>query len=291
MTRLSKTLHESTDPGYPANPQLIWFDPGLSTGIVIVSIRIDWLAPSLEQLANSDRAIDAGWRALGQRIFWRYAEQSGNLARIYGYDKSMRTKVPEPSRFTPGPARGAMNDTEIRAIRRCEKLLLDYPHAAWGHEDFVPRRLDMSRAFLSPVRVLSTLNYLESGHGYGRVPFVQNASLAKTTATDDRLKIAGMYFPGLPHATDAARHICTFLRRARKSPEIRHAAWPWLFDQKGMRDGGNELERLASERQSVRLVGSKTSRGNADARAASGGEVGAPTRKRTVSDRQRVLQV
>jgi hypothetical protein len=70
------------------------------------------------------------------------------------------------------------------------------------------------------------ITYGEFSSGKMRAPFVQNASMAKSTATDERLKDAGLYRPGMLHAVDAMRHATTFLRRARADSKLREKAFP-----------------------------------------------------------------
>jgi hypothetical protein len=65
-----------------------------------------------------------------------------------------------------------------------------------------------------------------------RIPFFQDRSF-KSTATDARMREAGLYLPGMPHATDAARHAAVFARRCRQKRELRLAAWPQLFGKVG----------------------------------------------------------
>lgn len=84
-------------------------------------------------------------------------------------------------------------------------------------EDFIPRKLDKARHFLSPVRVTEKLDMLlwkdEKRH------WRQMPSLAMNTITDDYLKDIGLYLPGLVHANDAQRHALTFTRMLLKHPQ------------------------------------------------------------------------
>ncbi|QOC56225.1 RuvC-like resolvase [Gordonia phage Sienna] len=114
-------------------------------------------------------------------------------------------------------------------------LLRSWPAAAVIIEDFIldPKRFNMGRDLLSPVRITSVVSYdlwLQ-----GRDYFVQGASLAKTTATDEKLKAWGYYSStgGLGHARDADRHALTFFKRAAQHTpqgrELRERAWPHLY--------------------------------------------------------------
>lgn len=84
-------------------------------------------------------------------------------------------------------------------------------------EDFIPRKLDQSRHFLSPVRVTEKLDMLlwrdEKRH------WRQMPSLAMNTISDDYLKDIGLWLPGKPHANDAQRHALTFTRMLLKHPQ------------------------------------------------------------------------
>jgi hypothetical protein len=84
-------------------------------------------------------------------------------------------------------------------------------------EDFIPRKLDKSRHFLSPVRITEKLDILlwqdEKRH------WRQMPSTAMGTITDNHLKYLGMWLPGEPHANDAQRHVLTYLRMLIDHPE------------------------------------------------------------------------
>ena len=63
-------------------------------------------------------------------------------------------------------------------------------------------------SLLTP-RLVGSIETLCRLHG---VPLImQSAQTGKAFCTDDRLKEWGLYWPGHPHAMDAARHLCTFL--------------------------------------------------------------------------------
>lgn len=113
------------------------------------------------------------------------------------------------------------------------QLVQEYPNAGVVVEDFVLRadRFERSRNLLSPVRLTAKLeHYLWRT---GRKMLLQQPSLAKTTVTDDRLKIWGCYVPGMPHARDADRHIITFIRRCY-GPQgfpLRHNTWTYAYER------------------------------------------------------------
>jgi len=101
-------------------------------------------------------------------------------------------------------------------------------------EDFTLRQFRMDRSLLSPVRVTAKLEYdiYLVNKDVGKESQIrikkQQPSLAKSTATDARLKEWGLWEVGAPHARDAIRHAVTFLRRAKADRKIRQWAWPDL---------------------------------------------------------------
>lgn len=95
-------------------------------------------------------------------------------------------------------------------------------------EDFELRKLLKSRDLLSPVRVGHKLDYaihakrfnISAGYDGPRIEW-QLPALAMTTATDDRLKLWGLYVPGKEHARDGERHVVTFARRMKTDASLR----------------------------------------------------------------------
>jgi hypothetical protein len=101
-------------------------------------------------------------------------------------------------------------------------------------EDFILRTFRQDRDLLAPVRVTAKMEFalyrLRDDLGVPKAYPVlkQQPSMAKSTATDDRLKDWGLWEPGKPHARDAIRHAVTFLRRAKADRRLRNWAWPEL---------------------------------------------------------------
>lgn len=197
----------------------------------VISIDARWLAG----------AGDATWEGLGRAIKHRWFVQVGDDARIWDDEANHAKKVPdmmrvvvqthpkvrEPERFERVEGYPEIHRLAL-GIDQCADVLLAHPYAAWGHESF---QLRIMAADLSPVTVIGALTHAELRYGPGRVPYRQTAALAKTTATDPRLKLAGLYRAGLPHSTDAARHAAVFARKARSDAWLRAEAWPALFKQ------------------------------------------------------------
>lgn len=104
-------------------------------------------------------------------------------------------------------------------------------------EDFLLRQFRRDRDLLSPVRVMAKMEYVlwrQRADALGGVtsnshPYPvrkQQASLAKSTVTDERLKKWNLWVTGMPHARDALRHGVTFLRRAKTDARLARWAWP-----------------------------------------------------------------
>ena len=114
-------------------------------------------------------------------------------------------------------------------IDALDELIECWPGAAIVFESFSLRKFSSDEDLLSPVRINATLGYLRWRCAV-RV-FYQSSEMAKRTATDARLQLWGMYESegGLVHARDADRHGITFLRRAKTTPRLRNAAWPYIY--------------------------------------------------------------
>lgn len=207
---------------------VVFFDPGQTTGICVLGVDARWLAGG----------GGPSWESLGRATKHRWFAQVGTDARAWDEDSDRAKKVPDMMRVVAHPAKQPEPFEHLEGYPECHRLalgidqcadvLLAQPRAAWGHERF---QLRIMAADLTPVGVIAALTHAELRYGPGRVPYIQTASQAKTTATDERLKMAGLYRTGMPHATDAARHAVTFLRKARSDSWLRAEAWPQLFKQ------------------------------------------------------------
>lgn len=79
---------------------------------------------------------------------------------------------------------------------------------------------------LSPVRINAMLSLLLVQKRMGDATLcLQSRTIAKQTATDERMKRWGLYVAN-PHITDAGRQAVVGLRRARSSPDFARALWP-----------------------------------------------------------------
>lgn len=80
---------------------------------------------------------------------------------------------------------------------------------------------------LSPVRIGAMLTLLQHQGCIGDSTLhFQSRTIAKSAATNERLKAWGMY-AGNDHINDAHRHAITSLRRARENPAYAASLWPY----------------------------------------------------------------
>jgi len=189
--------------------QLIWVDPGGTTGVAVALLDARWLLgggpPSWEGLATALCGV-----TVSQTDGW--SED--------GKGRHMRPGLKESN--------NGSGLAELKMETEVIETIMGWPDAAFGLEDFILRRFGQDREMLSPVRINAAIEFGVWTED-GRRPFLQAASMAKNTATDERMKRSGLYRAGLPHGTDAARHVATFYRRARSDARLREAAWPELF--------------------------------------------------------------
>jgi hypothetical protein len=220
-----------------AGAQLVWFDPGASTGMAVISIRASWLAGR----------GDPGYIALGRNIAMRWVAQVGREAKVWDA-RAARSRRPSghvvdgAALISQRRARAGTDELTTKQANlldltnECESLLILWPDAAWGYEDFSLRPTigSVTEDTLSATCIYAALTYAELTYGEkARVPFTQSASFAKTTVDDAKLRAACCYYPGMKHANDAMRHVLLFAREARSKADIRVAAWPKLFRDDG----------------------------------------------------------
>jgi hypothetical protein len=203
---------------------LVWFDPGETTGVAVLSIDPRWLA------GNGP----ADWEGLGRAVKTRWFAEIGAEPRWWDGRGSHADEIALelPERIACGPEISRPAAIELSQIYQARAILDDWPKAAWGYEDYHPESMaGAQKVALSPMRFFSTLAFgAIMDDDRPRVPFVQNRSM-KFSASDSRLQSAKLYAPGMKHATDAARHAAIFFRAARKELAVRSLAWPKLFAQ------------------------------------------------------------
>lgn len=254
---LSKTKG-STVPSKKLGPcVVIAIDPGTTTGVIVAALKPRWLRGQ----------GPASWEGLGAAVQHRSVYQIGRHPKMPDPESGKPGPATQddinagllpvlaegqPLVTDEFDARGRRADKvysilsgegvggdmlhtdaeEILQIRQLAGLLDNYPEAALVMEDYTLRpsgTVSAKRETFSPDRIRLALQTEEVLHGEGRVAFLQQASTAKTTGSDDRLKRAGLYVPGMKHATDAARHLAVFSRKLRAEEDTRAAAFPRHF--------------------------------------------------------------
>jgi hypothetical protein len=140
----------------------------------------------------------------------------------------------ERKRISRMAGNGWAKDTtsESAAVHEMLQIVKQWPGCAVGMEDFIVRQFNQSYEFLSPVRLTAALDY--ALWLMGIQSYRQQPSEAKSTVTDERLKLWGFYEKSgaQVHARDADRHCLTFLRKCKdplKGPARRRLAWPHIY--------------------------------------------------------------
>lgn len=233
-------------------------DPGTTTGVLVASIKPAWIkgqgSPS--------------WEGLGAAITFKAAYQVGRYPKEFDNERGKAVVLDREegldTRMLPILAEGqplldigdefdgrgrrsehfysvlrgersggdllTVDAAEVLQVRQIAGLMDNFPDAALVIEDFQLRMFNQDREVLSPARIRLALQVEEILHGAaGRVPFLQQPSVM-TSVPDERLKRANLYFRGMPHATDAARHLAAFLRRCRSDESVRCSAFPRHFN-------------------------------------------------------------
>lgn len=238
-------------------------DPGSTTGLCIVTIDKAWLRgagdPSYGGMAAAVRAKAAYQIGREPKMFNLDRDRSTRLdmddlnERMLPVLANQPLIVPDGMRSSErfeqildgkGPAGGGdllyVDAEEVVQVRQMAGLFDNYAEACIVCEDFTLRTDVTSREVTSSDRLRSAAQAQEILHGEGRTFFLQSASQMKTTTMPlkqgskttrnyDRLKRAGLYFTGMPHATDAGGHVALFLREARMHESVRAQAWPVHF--------------------------------------------------------------
>lgn len=235
-------------------------DPGTTTGLLVLSVDPRWLkglGPATWEGFGAAVRFKAAYQ-IG-RVPKRFNIDTGRsmkIDRAEGLDRMMLPVLAEGQplmgdgefgglgrrdqhfygimRGEPSAAYGRgdigiVDAGEVMQVRQFGGLMDNFPEATLVIEDFQLRTQNADRETLSPSRLRLAFETEEILHGVGRVPFLQQPSDAMTTATDDRLKRANLYFAGMPHATDAARHAALFYRECRKDETLRSQAFPRHF--------------------------------------------------------------
>lgn len=170
---------------------IIGVDPGVTTGVAIATLQ----RKEIGSLA--DVFVEMGQLSYGF---------SGN-----GFD------IIESASAEEGEAKVA---TEIAQLVRT--AVLHGSRVVLVIEDFVVRRFDSSREFLSPVRITARIQQelFNDAICQGVTVAMQSPSDAKQTCTDERMKKWGIQPKTHKdrHGLDAARHCVLFIRKLMANP-------------------------------------------------------------------------
>lgn len=210
--------------------QIVWVDPGETTGLTLIGIDSGWL----EGRGTPD------WHGIRKAVRHSHQEQIGFDAKLWTGETAapVNMEMQGLTSIVDDCLKSGSSGAPFTPVLRNElivcdniaALLNDWPLAVWGIESFKARMGSLSAEAISPDRIRLALCFAEVVYGNRhRVPFFQSAAIAKTTVDDARLRDAGLYRAGMPHANDATKHALTFARRARADAKLRAAAWPHLF--------------------------------------------------------------
>ena len=170
---------------------IIGIDPGVTTGVAVASLRGKEVG-SLADVFLEMGQLSYGFSGNGTDIIASASAEEGEAKVATEIAQLVRTAVLHGSRVV---------------------LVI---------EDFVVRRFDSSREFLSPVRITARIQQelFNDTICEGVTVVMQSPSDAKQTCTDERMKKWGIQ-PKTHrdrHGLDAARHCVLFIRKLMANP-------------------------------------------------------------------------
>lgn len=170
---------------------IIGIDPGVTTGVAVASLRGKEVG-SLADVFLEMGQLSYGFSGNGTDIVASASQEEGEAKVATEIAKLVRTAVLHGSRVV---------------------LVI---------EDFVVRRFDSSREFLSPVRITARIQQelFNDTICEGVTVVTQSPSDAKQTCTDERMKKWGIQPKARKdrHGLDAARHCVLFIRKLMANP-------------------------------------------------------------------------
>ena len=170
---------------------IIGIDPGVTTGVAVASLRGKEVG-SLADVFLEMGQLSYGFSGNGTDIIASASAEEGEAKVATEIAKLVRTAVLHGSRVV---------------------LVI---------EDFVVRRFDSSREFLSPVRITARIQQelFNDTICEGVTVVMQSPSDAKQTCTDERMKKWGIQPKTHKdrHGLDAARHCVLFIRKLMANP-------------------------------------------------------------------------
>lgn len=170
---------------------IIGIDPGVTTGVAVASLRGKEVG-SLADVFLEMGQLSYGFSGNGTDIIASASAEEGEAKVATEIAQLVRTAVLHGSRVV---------------------LVI---------EDFVVRRFDSSREFLSPVRITARIQQelFNDTICEGVTVVMQSPSDAKQTCTDERMKKWGIQPKTHKdrHGLDAARHCVLFIRKLMANP-------------------------------------------------------------------------
>lgn len=170
---------------------IIGVDPGVTTGVAIATLQRKEIG-SLTDVFVEMGQLSYGFSGNGFDIIESASAEEGEAKVAAEIAKLVRTAVLHGSRVV---------------------LVI---------EDFVVRRFDSSREFLSPVRITARIQQelFDDTICQGVTVAMQSPSDAKQTCTDERMKKWGIQPKTHKdrHGLDAARHCVLFIRKLMANP-------------------------------------------------------------------------
>lgn len=170
---------------------IIGIDPGVTTGVAVASLRGKEVG-SLADVFLEMGQLSYGFSGNGTDIIASSSQEEGEAKIAAEIATLVRTAVLHGS---------------------CVVLVI---------EDFVVRRFDSSREFLSPVRITARIQQelFNDTICEGVTVVMQSPSDAKQTCTDERMKKWGIQPKTHKdrHGLDAARHCVLFIRKLMANP-------------------------------------------------------------------------
>ena len=170
---------------------IIGVDPGVTTGVAIATLQRKEIG-SLTDVFVEMGQLSYGFSGNGFDIIESASAEEGEAKVAAEIAKLVRTAVLHGSRVV---------------------LVI---------EDFVVRRFDSSREFLSPVRITARIQQelFNDTICQGVIVAMQSPSDAKQTCTDERMKKWGIQPKTHKdrHGLDAARHCVLFIRKLMANP-------------------------------------------------------------------------
>jgi len=155
----------------------------------------------------------------GETTGWAIHRVSAKVLLEEGQVGSVSHMKWASGQFNEGSTSGNVDRLLDLARTAYQEIAIDGDLFAMVGESFHLRLMSAEASLLEPVR----FNAVISDRLRGKGTFVdwQTPSDAMRTINDQRLRLWGLYRPGMVHARDAQRHGLLFFRRFYSDPEVR----------------------------------------------------------------------